>query len=225
MPIKAVLFDLDNTLIDFLKMKKSASRSAISAMIKAGLDVNKRVAWNTLISLFQEYGIENQQIFNEFLKKLTGKVDVRILAAGVVAYRKSKELSLQPYPNVIPTLKKLKKRGYKLGIVTDAPKFQAWTRLYQLRLEKYFDLVITFEDTGKKKPSQLPFKTAIRKLRMKPEEIMMVGDSIKRDVEGARKLGMKTVFAEYGKVWKEKGRPDFVINDFSEILDYLNTKV
>lgn len=222
MPIKAVLFDLDNTLIDFLKMKKLASKAAISAMIKAGLKVDKRKAWTTLRDLFREYGIENQQIFNEFLKKLTGKIDIRILAAGVVAYRKTKELSLRPYPNVIPTLSKLRKRGYKLGIVTDAPKFQAWTRLYQLGLEKYFDLVIAFEDTGKKKPSQLPFRTAIRKLRMKPEEIMMVGDSIKRDVDGAKRLGMRTAFAKYGQVWKEKGKPDFVIYDFSEILDYLH---
>lgn len=222
MSIKAVLFDLDNTLIDFLKMKKSASKAAISAMIRAGLKVNEGEAWTTLLDLFQEYGIENQQIFNEFLKKLTGKVDTRILAAGVVAYRKTKELSLQPYPNVIPTLNKLRKRGYKLGIVTDAPKFQAWTRLYQLKLEKYFNLVVTFEDTGEKKPNLLPFKTAIKKLGMKPEEIMMVGDSIKRDVEGAKRLGMRTVFAKYGQVWKEKGKPDFIIEDFSEILDYLH---
>ena len=218
--IKAVLFDLDNTLIDFWKMKRSACRAAVAAMIKAGLKIDKRKAWRTLNGLFDEYGIENQRIFDIFLKETAGRVDVRLLAAGVVAYRHAKELHVKPYPNVASTLKKLRARGLKLAIITDAPRFQAWSRLFGLKLEKYFDLVIALEDTGRKKPSRLPFKVALRKLGIEPEEAVMVGDSVERDVLGAGKLGMRTVLAKYGQVWKEtkKGKADYEINDIGEIL-------
>jgi len=218
--IKAIIFDLDNTLIDFWKMKKLASKAAIDAMIKAGLKIEKRRAWKILGKLFNEYGIENQQIFNIFLKKVTGKNDEKILAAGVVAYRRVKELHLKTYPNVASTLMKLRKRGLKLAIVTDAPRFQAWTRLFGLKLEKCFDLVVAFEDTGEQKPSHLPFKTALRKLRVKPENVMMIGDSISRDVLGAKKLGMIAVLAKYGQIFKEtkKGKPDFEISRIDDIL-------
>lgn len=220
--IRAILFDLDNTLIDFWKMKKLASRAAITAMIKAGLKIDKRRAWKLLGDLFNKYGTENQLIFTIFLKEATGKVDEKILAAGVVAYRRVKELHLKTYPNVAPTLGKLRNKGLKLAIITDAPRFQAWTRLFGLKLEKYFDLVITFEDTGRKKPSRLPFKAAIRKLKVKPENVVMIGDSIKRDIVGAKKLGMLTVLAKYGQIRKEKGKADFEINDISEILKIIS---
>ena len=222
--IKAIIFDLDNTLIDFWKMKRLASQAAITAMIKAGLKIDKRKAWKVLGKLFNEYGIENQQIFKIFLEKVIGRNDERILAAGVVAYRKVKELQLKTYPQVPSTLKKLKKRGLKLAILTDAPRFQAWTRLFGLKLEKYFDLVIVWEDSKQKKPSKLPFKVAIKKLRIKPENIIMIGDSIYRDVLGAKKLGMTTILAKYGQVWKEKIRikPDYTIAKFEEIIDVLS---
>lgn len=220
-PVKAVLFDLDNTLIDFWKMKKAASRAALDAMIRAGLRTDKRKAWTVLNRLFDRYGIENQSIFDIFLKEVTGGVDVRLLAAGVVAYRRAKELNMRPYPNVAATLRRLRRRGLKLAIVTDAPRFQAWSRLFGLGLEKYFDIVVALEDTGRKKPSIMPFKAALAKLCVRPEEAAMVGDSVDRDVAGARRLGMRTVLAKYGHAWKDAGnaRADHEIDDIRGILE------
>ena len=215
--IKAIVFDLDNTLIDFMRMKGKASEAAIKAMVRAGLKVNKKEAWTVLQEMFKLHGIEDQKIFDKFLKKTNGSVDIRMLSAGVVAYRKAKQRTLKPYPNVRRTLAALSKQ-YKLAIVTDAPKFQAWTRLYDLRLEKYFDFVIAFEDTGMLKSKKMPFRKAFKILKLKPSEILMVGDSMKRDVKPAKKLGMRTVLAKYGQFREERGRADYEINDISEIL-------
>ncbi len=215
--IKAIVFDLDNTLIDFMRMKGKASEAAIKAMVRAGLKVNKKEAWAVLQELFKMHGIEDQKIFDKFLKKTAGSVDIRILAAGVVAYRKAKRRMLKPYPNVRRTLAALSKQ-YKLVIITDAPKFQAWTRLYDMRLEKYFDFVIAFEDTGVMKLKKMPFKKAFKILKLKPSKILMVGDSISRDVKPAKRLGMHTVLAKYGQFREERGKADYEINDISEIL-------
>jgi len=61
--IKAILFDLDNTLIDFMKMKHECCKVAIDAMIKAGLKVEKKKALQILYKLYDEYGIEYQLNF------------------------------------------------------------------------------------------------------------------------------------------------------------------
>lgn len=215
--IKAVLFDLDNTLIDFMGMKRRASKAAIKAMIKSGLRINERKAWAMLRGMFKVHGIEDQKIFDKFLREATGSVDVRILAAGVVAYRRVKRRMLKPYPNVRRTLAALAKQC-KLAIVTDAPKFQAWSRLYEMRLEKYFNFIIAFEDTGVKKPAKLPFRKALKTMRLRPGEVLMVGDSIRRDVRPAKKLGMRTALAKYGQDEKERGKADYELKDISDVL-------
>ena len=69
--IKSVIFDLDNTLIDFMTMKKLSCDAAISAMIGAGLDVNKNKATKELFKLYDKYGLEEKTIFQKFLKKIT----------------------------------------------------------------------------------------------------------------------------------------------------------
>jgi putative hydrolase of the HAD superfamily len=217
--IKAILFDLDNTLIDFMKMKREAVKSAMKAMIKAGLKIDETEGYKKLMITYMRLGIESQNAFQEFLKSEVGRIDEKMLAGAINAYLKTKDSFLKPYPNVKPMLRELKKMGIKLAIVTDAPKVKAYQRLLAMNIEKYFDFVIGFEDTEKKKKTEIPLKVAIEKLKLKPEEIMVVGDSIKRDVIPARKLDMISVFAKYGSSENVgKIKPDFEINDFSEIL-------
>ena len=84
--IKAVLFDLDNTLIDFMRMKRNSCEAAISAMIDAGLKIKKEKAQKKLFKLYDKYGLEEKKIFQKFLKEEVKKVDYRILANAIVAY-------------------------------------------------------------------------------------------------------------------------------------------
>jgi len=224
--IKAIIFDLDNTLIDFMKMKRSSINAAIYAMIEAGLPIRKEDAVDILFKLYDKYGIEDNTIFQKFLKETIGEVDYKILSAGIVAYRRIREHHLDPYPNVRPTLKKLKESDYKLAIVSDAPRLKAWLRLTYLGLTNYFDIVVTFDDTNKKKPSPEPFRFALEKLKVKPEEVIIIGDDIKKDIAGGKKLGMLTVFARYGDTFFHKPengyqKPDYVIDDIKELLDVL----
>lgn len=217
--IKAVIFDLDNTLLDFMKMKEFAVKAAISGMIEAGLDVNQDSAYQRIIKMYEESGWENQRIFDLFLQEINGRVDHKLLAAGIVSYRRAREANLQVYPNVKRTLTDLMKMGLKLAVVSDAPSREAWMRLYYLNLHHIFDFVLTFDDTGAKKPSPVPFKMAIDKLQCKPEQILMVGDWPERDVAGAKQLGMKTIFARYGDTFGTiKSGADWDVDDIHEIV-------
>ena len=217
--IKAVIFDLDNTLLDFMNMKTMAVEAAVLGMIEAGLQMDKDIAWKRIFLIYESKGWEYQEVFDEFIKEELNRLDYKILASGIVAYRKAKEASLILYPNVNSTLITLSKWGLKIGVVSDAPSREAWMRICSVNLHHIFDAVVTFHDTGMHKPSPEPFEKISALLDTPPENSLMVGDWPERDVIGAKKLGMKTAFAKYGDVFgtKESGA-DYDILNVKEVL-------
>lgn len=220
--IQGVVFDLDNTLLDFMKMKEFAVKAAIKGMIEAGLVVDEKTSYNTIINIYEEYGWENQTAFDVFIKNQIGYVDNKYLAAGIVAYRRAREANLMAYPNVNKTLMALAKLGIKLAVVSDAPSREAWMRIYYLNLYHYFDVVITFDDSQERKPSEKPFKMALDALRLSPSETVMIGDWPERDIVGAKKIGMRTAFARYGDTFGTKSSgADWDLTDIYQLVDII----
>jgi HAD superfamily hydrolase (TIGR02253 family) len=221
--IKAVIFDLDNTLVDFMGMKRQAVSAAVTAMIDAGLSLRAEEVLERINAIYKERGIEFQSVFDQLLYDIFQKVDYKILSAGVVAYRRAREAALVPYPHVTMTLVQLVKRGIHLAVVSDAPGREAWLRLCYLNFLHLFDHVVTFEDTGEYKPSPKPFRRALDLLRVDPGEALMIGDWPERDVVGAGQLGIKTVFARYGDTFGTvESHADYEVTDVSELLEIID---
>ncbi len=221
--IKGVIFDLDNTLLDFMKMKEFAVKAAVKGMIEAGLMVDEEDSYTEIVRIYEEFGWENQKVFDVFIEKQIGHVEHKYLAAGIVAYRRAREANLMAYPNVNKTLMALAKSGIKLGVVSDAPSREAWMRIYNLNLYHFFDVVITFDDSGERKPSEKPFKLCLDALDLDPDETIMVGDWPERDVVGAKNLGMKTAFARYGDTFGTvHSGADWDLNDIYQLFMIIN---
>lgn len=217
--IKLIIFDLDNTLTDFIGMKEDSIDAAVTAMIDAGLDFSAEKIRSEIFRIYDEEGIEYQKVFNRLLVDLVGGVDYRIMAAGIVSYRKAREAALVLYPHVNRTLLALIKKGLKLAVISDAPRQEAWMRLCYLQLQHLFDTVVAFEDSGEHKPSPVPFRMVLDQLGMKPEEALMVGDWPERDIAGASELGIRTVFARYGDTFGTKvSGADYDIDDIFELV-------
>ncbi|MDE2313739.1 MAG: HAD-IA family hydrolase, partial [Elusimicrobia bacterium] len=202
--IKAVIFDVDNTLTDFMRTKRAAVESAVEGMIDAGLVVDKRGMVDKIFETYFKEGVEDQKIFDKILKQETGGVDYKILAAAIVGYRRAKAGSMALYPHVSLTLTTLLKSGVKMAIVSDAPKLEVWLRIVGLGMHNFFDCVVTAEDVGARKPAAAPFMKALEFLGTKPSETIMVGDWAERDIAGAKKLGIRTAWAKYGDTFDTK---------------------
>ena len=224
--IRAIVFDLDNTLTDFMKMKEAAITAAIDGMIDAGFRLPRQELRERVDAIYREQGLEFQRVFDELLEREFGEVDPKILASGIVAYRRARESALVLYPHAQMTLLELAKRGIRLGVVSDAPRLQVWMRLCSLSLQHVFDAVVTFEDTGERKPAPAPFRAVLRRLGVEPSDALMIGDWAERDVVGAASLGMKTVFARYGDTFDTKhSGADYDVDDLFDlvkIVDSLN---
>jgi putative hydrolase of the HAD superfamily len=227
--IKAVFLDVDNTMLDFYKMKTLCVEAAVNGMLDAGLKMRRSEATKKIYELYDDYGIEYKDVLQEFLKKVLGKIDYKILIRGIIAYRKMRDGVLTAYPEVKSTLVKLKKKRLKLAVLSDAPLFPLWSRLCATGMDELFDLVISAEEVGAEKPNPKIFKEAMTKLKVNPEQCIMVGDMPGKDVKGAKDLGIKSVLVAYRKKSITDGyekdadiKPDYEIKYFRDLITLIN---
>jgi HAD superfamily hydrolase (TIGR02253 family) len=223
--IRSIVFDLDNTLVDFMAMKKQAIEAAIDAMLDAGLELERAEIKTRIDAIYKERGIEYQQVFDDLIFGILNEINHRILAAGVIAYRRAREAALKPYPHVTATLMQLIRRGIQLAVLTDAPSREAWLRLCHIGFHHIFDVAVTFDETGERKPAAKPFLTVLNRLETPPHEALMVGDWAERDIVGAKAVGMQTAFARYGDSFGTQNHgADFDLADITDLLAIVDSQ-
>ena len=117
------------------------------------------------------------------------------------------------YPYVKPTLKKLKK-CYKLAILTNdyKGKEQKIKICKKLKIDGIFDSIFSSQDIGYRKPQKNAYFITLNQFRVKHNEAVFIGHS-KDEIEGARKLGIKTIAIN----WDRGTKSDFYVKRFSEI--------
>lgn len=221
--LRAVAFDLDSTLTDFLRFKRLATHSAALAMVDAGLEMEPALAEGRLWDAYREHGLDGDVAFERFLRETTGRVDAHVLAAGIAAYLRTKDTHLAPYPRALETLIALTRRGLRLAVITDAERHKAYHRLSALRLAPFFEFVITLDDTLRGKADAQPYRMLLKLLQAQPHEVLMVGDNPARDVRPAKALGMRTALAEYGAqahyiTILEEDEPEFRLRRIDDLV-------
>jgi len=135
------------------------------------------------------------------------------------------EVTLKKLPYLDEVLTELKKKGYKLGILTNtvtSREEHVRIALRKIDMEKYFDVIVTSVDVGHEKPDERIFMTALRKLKLKPKEAVMVGNRISSDIVGGNRMGMKTILFKWNKRYPEKTtsleeQPTYTIRSLREL--------
>ena len=213
--ITAVIFDMDNTLFDFVEVKLIAC-AAVIAYLKVPVEPV------VLLKYFLRpiHGFESHENIRDFLHDNDRYSETAFVRCCSI-YDEEKIAAISPYPHVAETLLVLRDRGLKLAVVTDAHNRNALKRLRKAGLEEYFDAIITMDMSGKAKPSPEPFLLCMSKLGVTASETMLVGDSIRRDIEPAKALGMYAVHAVYGDRNFHEGErdgADYIIYGIREVI-------
>lgn len=217
--ITAIIFDMDNTLFDFVEAKLIAC-AAVIACVKVPVEPVMLLKY----FLRSVHGFESHENIRDFLHDNNCYSEATFTQCCAI-YDKEKVAAITPYPHVAETLSELRERGLKLAVVTDAHNGNAMKRLKKAGLEKFFDAVITMDMHGKAKPSPEPFLLGMSKLGVTASETMLVGDSIRRDIVPAKALGMLTVHAIYGDRnfhEGEKDGADCVISEIGEVIGVIS---
>jgi len=117
------------------------------------------------------------------------------------------EATVTKLPYLDEVLTELKRKGFKLGIITNtvtSREEHVRMALRKVNVEKYFDYIITSVDIGHEKPDERIFMTALRALRVKPHEAAMIGNRISSDIVGGNRMGMKTILFRWNKRYNER---------------------
>ena len=191
LPVTTLLFDMDNTLCDLVGAQIAACDAVVHYLGRE--DGEELFAY----FLGTTHGFESHENIREYLSARRIPVNGTFDAACRI-YDTEKLRHIVPYPGVSDTLAMLHRSGYPMGIVTDAEKKDAMRRLGKCGIHSLFDCIVTFDVIRKKKPSPEPFRYALRQMNVSPEEVLLVGDSPRRDIEPCRALGIRTAYARYG---------------------------
>lgn len=213
--MKAIIFDLDNTLYDAKQYYLGAFKK-ISEYLSKKYNVLYQEIYKRLINHWNKKTSMYPYLFNDVLDFF----DLGHELKNIIEIFNNYDGELKPYSDVIPILNKLKKKNYKLGIITDGQVRRQKRKIKLLGLNEIFDIMIFTKELKNPKPSKIPFQEAINKLKINPQCSFYVGDNPLIDFKGAKKAGMKTVRllkGEFKNIPKNKFI-DYEIKDIKELL-------
>ena len=208
--ITTVLFDLDGTLID----------------------TNELIISSFLHTLEKYYPNQYQRedvlhFIGPTLTETFMAINPEQTAEMIQTYRdyniSNHDLIVTEYEGVYETVKTLKEKGYKLGIVTTKMLNVVVMGLKLTKLDEFFEVIVALDHVKKAKPDPEPIIVALEQLGSRPEEAIMVGDNF-HDVLAGKNAGTKTA----GVAWAVKGResleihsPDYMLENMRDLLTIL----
>jgi len=231
--LRAVFFDIDDTLYSTSEFAAAARRAAVEAMIEHGLRMSADDAFAELGEVIAEFGSNYPHHYDRLLRRLpesalpSGNPAI-VVAAAIGAYHDMKYTSLVPFPEAPGTLESLATRTpLKLGIVTEGLEIKQAEKLVRLHLLQWIarDAVFISDQIGISKPNTKLYLRACAAVGARPQETMYVGDHPVNDVAPAKAIGMVAVRhrRESGKHAREEGtvKPDYEIRGLAELLPIL----
>ncbi|MBN2491059.1 MAG: HAD-IA family hydrolase [Planctomycetes bacterium] len=229
--IRALFFDVDDTLYSTSRFSERARRAALDAMIALGLRADAEALYRELREVIEEFSPNSSSHFDKLLLRLdpacrAGINPALLVAAGVVAYREVKTRDLAPFPGVYAALEALARTTLIRGIITQGATFQQAEKIVRLGIHRYLtpDAIFISDQLGISKPNVKIFRRALDAVGVTPAEAVYVGDNPVMDIDPPNALGMVTIrYCGPGKHADVLGttRPDFEIRTFPELLDVL----
>ncbi len=236
-PLKAVFFDVDDTLYSTTAFAAKARRRAMEAMVAlGGLRVTADRLVDELGEVIAEFGPNYASHYDRLLRRfpvedLGGHSRAFLVAAGVAAYHDIKAEEFEAFPGVVEGLRALRERTpLLLGVITEGLEVKQAEKIHRLGVYPYLDprAVFISDTIGISKPNPKLWQRACSDAGVSPGEAAYVGDNPANDILPARKVGMRTVRmrspgGKYAGV-ESAVPPDHEVTDFAGLLRVLRER-
>jgi phosphoglycolate phosphatase len=192
-PVKMVMVDLDGTLIDTAPDLAAAANRMLEELGRPAHDPK-------LVATWIGNGVP-RLVKRALTGSMDGEPDAALFERALAAFDRHygahvSDLSM-PYPGVLTGLEHLSNRGYALACITNKAERFTTPLLRNLKLDGFFQLVLSGDTLPKQKPDPLPLRHACEFFDITPDHGVLVGDSI-NDVQAARAAGMPVICVPYG---------------------------
>lgn len=189
--LKAVVFDLDGTLLDtateFVEVvKRLRAEHQLGPLDESSIRRQVSNGARALVSL----SLDLEQQHPDFESKRLRLLDIYSEVLGS---------STRPYPGIEDLLLRLSEEGIAWGISTNKPSLYTLPLLEKIALQTSPGSVICADQVGHAKPHPESLLLACHQLACKPSQVVYVGDHI-RDIQAGRRAGMHTIAAAYGYI-------------------------
>ncbi len=212
--IKAVLFDLDGTLLNRDASVRCFIENQYDRYKSYLLHIDKGMYVKRFLELDARGYVWKDKVYQQLVEELGLSCSAEKLLADYIAEFRYHCI---PFAHLHHMLKQLKNMGLKLGIITNGYGQFQLDNIKALGIEKEFDLILISEWEGIKKPDPVIFKRALDKLEVAAAESLFVGDHPINDVQAAKQAGMIGVWKR-DKWWNEyEIMADYVVDELLEI--------
>jgi pyrophosphatase PpaX len=208
-PLKAVLFDLDGTLINSIDHIVACWQHTARACLGREMSREEivRNVGRALMECFEEVAPGRSEELREVYR----------------AYQvKTHDDTVTLVPGTVETLEGLKAAGFALGVVTSKGLTVAMEGLDLFGLFPFFDTLVTYEDTTVHKPHPDPLLVACDRLGMEPAQVLYVGDAV-FDIQAGKAAGTRTAGVTWGAGAVpviRAANPDYVFDDMRDLLQF-----
>jgi putative hydrolase of the HAD superfamily len=242
MDIRALLFDVNGTLIDIETDEglEEIYRAIGHFLTYQGISLHRWEIRDLYFQIMQRQREESAETFaewdavklwHEFLhqqasdytRSLTAEKREQLPLFLAELHRGISRKRLRLYPQVQETLDQLRTH-YRMAVVSDAQSAYSVPELRAVGLAHYFNPIIVSGDYGYRKPDSRLFQKALDALQVRPEQALFLGNDLYRDIFGAQQVGMKAIFISYNQdnTPYQKISPDYTINRFAELTQAVN---
>ena len=242
MDIRALIFDINGTLIDIEtdERMEQAYRAIGHFLTYQGVTLHRWELLNLYFQIMKEQFAQSTETYPEFdvvavwrevlerhASEFTGSLplgklqQLPLFLAELQRGISRKRLCL--FPQVLDVLSRLKEQ-YLLAVVSDAQSAYALPELRAVGLHEYFSPVVISGDYGYRKPDARLFQKALDGLQVRPDQAIYIGNDGYRDIFGARQLGIKTILFRHTQdmTRTNEPEPDYIIREFAELTRALD---
>ncbi len=229
--LQAIFFDIDDTLYSTSEFARRAREASVRAMIEAGLEARPEEVQAELDEVVKEFTSNYEHHFDQLLKRLPrrclkGTNAAIVVAAGIVAYHRTKAQELAPYPDAVRLLERLARSKLVVGVITDGLSVKQAEKLIRLDVLRFLSphAIYISDQVGINKPNPKLYLRPCADLNLKPANVLYVGDNPRNDIDPPNRLGMITVrFRRGGKYAAEESetKPRYELRTFDELAEVL----
>ena len=229
--VRALLFDLDDTITDFQGAANAAFEKTFSDIAEEnGVDVE--ALHQVYMGLFEEYytlHLEGYVTLEEFrVYRFSRAFEIVGLPVEdgfldlCLDFQFVYDQMLTVFPDACKVLRELDGR-FPLGLITNGPTDPQWAKIDKFDLARIMEVILVSGQLGIAKPDPRIFDVALEGLRVAPEEALMIGNSLEHDHQGAMNAGIRFVWANHmGRALPDGWpRPDYEVRSFRELRDLL----
>lgn len=234
--LKAVIFDLDDTLYDYKALERAAFE-CVGGLVRERLGVSEEQYEEAFMRARQatkerlgETATSHSRML--YFQKTLEYLDIRPLYLALEMYETYWGFFLDNmilYPGVRELLEALHEKYIRVGVCTDLLAHIQHRKLRRLGMMDDVDCMVTSEEAGVEKPAPGIFNLCLEKLRLPAGEVCFVGDNLERDVKGAMAAGMQAVWFHpkgKGTSEKDKAQEGFdVVSDYEELYRLLAERI